>query len=171
MIPHLLLTLLHLTLTTSTSSSTTNQSSFNHTSAATAITSSLSSFATIQKGSFTFFFLKDCSKYHLPSCFALNADSPYGLTLLPPAPAEQNPFRGCVTKTGRCGNSCNPTNDPDLFHGVCVDQLPMQWRLGQDEAVVLIGRSPPRTKYWSITSYLMSQYYDANTSGPWLHPV
>ena len=40
----------------------------------------------------------------------------------------------------------------------------MQWRLGQDEAVVLIGRSPPRTKYWSITSYLMSQFYDANTS-------
>ena len=35
----------------------------------------------------------------------------------------------------------------------------MRWRLGRDEAVLLIGRTPPRAKYWSITPYVMSQYY------------
>ena len=43
--------------------------------------------------------------------------------------------------------------------------MPMRWRLGRDEAVVLVGRSPPRSQYWSITPYTMSQYY-----APGAHP-
>ena len=35
----------------------------------------------------------------------------------------------------------------------------MQWLLGNDEAVVILGISPPEAVYWSITSYVMSQRY------------
>ena len=51
---------------------------------------------TVQSGAYSFFFLADCAKHSLPSCFALNADSPYGLTSLPKAPGEKE-YRGCVT--------------------------------------------------------------------------
>ena len=106
---------------------------------------------TVQSGAYSFFFLADCAKHKLPSCFALNADSPYGLTSLPKAPGEKQ-YRGCVTKTGRCGDGCNPNDDPHLTKSVCPDGMPMQWRLGRDEAVLLIGRTPPKAKYWSITN-------------------
>lgn len=119
---------------------------------------------TVQSGAYSFFFLADCAKHKLPSCFALNADSPYGLTSLPKAPGEKQ-YRGCVTKTGRCGDGCNPNDDPHLTKSVCPDGMPMQWRLGRDEAVLLIGRTPPKAKYWSITPYVMSQWY-----GPGKHP-
>ena len=119
---------------------------------------------TVQFGAYSFFFLSDCAKHNLPSCFALNADSPYGLTSLPKAPGEKV-YRGCVTKTGRCGDGCNPDNDPKLTKSICPHGLPMQWRLKKDEAVLLIGRTPPKAKYWSITPYLMSQWY-----GPGAHP-
>ena len=48
---------------------------------------------TVQSGAYSFFFLADCAKHSLPSCFALNADSPYGLTSLPKAPGEKE-YRG-----------------------------------------------------------------------------
>ena len=70
---------------------------------------------------------------------------------------------GASPKTGRCGDGCNPNNDPHLTKSVCPDGLPMQWRLGKDEAVLLIGRTPPEAKYWSITPYVMSQWYGAGT--------
>ena len=136
---------------------------FNHTLSASAVaTALLQQHFTVQQGQYSFFFLSDCKKYNLPSCFALNADSPYGMTLLPPAPHETE-YQGCVTKSKRCGNGCNPSNNPALQTSVCIHQLPMQWRLNPDEAVVLIGRSPPPTKYWSITSYLMSRHYTGSS--------
>jgi hypothetical protein len=96
---------------------------FNHKNAANSVKNSLKESFTVQIGGYTFFFLTDCTKYKLPSCFALNADSPYGLTLLPPAPKE-NEYKGCVTKTNRCGNGCNPNDDPYLFKSVCINQMP-----------------------------------------------
>lgn len=80
------------------------------------------------------------------------------MTSLPPAPNEPT-YRGCISATKECGNGCNPDDDPALVHGVCPGGLPMQWRLGPDEAVLLLGRTPPAAVYWSITSYVMSQYY------------
>jgi len=84
------------------------------------------------------------------------------MTLLPPSPSE-NEYKGCVDKTNRCGNGCNPNNDPSLSTSVCIDNKPMQWRIEKDEAVIMIGRTPPTTKYYSITSYLMSQYYNQSS--------
>ena len=134
---------------------------FSHSTAANLLTSSLTQSPTsfiVQPGAYTFFFLADCLTYNLPSCFALNADSPYGLTLLPPSPTEKE-YKGCITKTDRCGNGCNPNNDPALTKSVCINNRPMQWRIDRNEAVVLIGTTPPKAKYWSFTTYLMSQYY------------
>lgn len=113
---------------------------------------------TVSLGSFGFFFLSDCAVYNLTSCFALNPGSPYGYAHLPPGPRENVPFRGCVTKTGNCGNGCQ-AGDKTLYQGVCKDDLPMQWRLEQSEAVVIIMQTPPKAMYWSWTSYLMSRYY------------
>ena len=47
--------------------------------AATAIATALrnsSGGATVARGAYSFFFLKDCAEARLPSCFALNAASP-----------------------------------------------------------------------------------------------
>jgi hypothetical protein len=112
--------------------------------------------ADVQKGDLSFFFLSDCKRLNVSSCFALNADSPYGLVVLPPSPKEHKEFLGCTkdTRTGahECGNGFNPRNDAALFNGFCSDKnYPMRWRLGADEAVVLVGRSPPKCTYWSIT--------------------
>ena len=138
-------------------------SGFDHSTAAQLLKSKLQlSNNTVQQGAYSFFFLSDCSKYDLPSCFALNADSPYGMTLLPSAPDEPE-YRGCISKTGRCGNGCNPSNDPELSKSVCIDELPMQWRIGKDEAIILLGETPPKSKYWSITGYLMSHFYDQSS--------
>ena len=83
----------------------------------------------------------------------------YGMTLLPPGPRETTQYKGCITKNGVCGDGCNPTADPTLNNGVCINGMPMQWRLERDEAVVLIAQAPSRSKYWSVTSYLMSRFY------------
>ena len=133
---------------------------FDYNLAASQVSSALqaSGYATLA-GEYQFFFLEDCDEKKLPSCFALNADSPYGMTLLPPA-SQQNAFTDCVDKTGRCGLGCNPDRDPNLIVSVCEnDNMSMQWLLGSDEAVVIIGLSPPEAVYWSITSYVMSQRY------------
>jgi hypothetical protein len=113
----------------------------------------------INEGSVSFFFLKDCLTYNLKTCFALNADAPYGLFHLPPNPAEPQ-YRGCVNKTEICGNGCNPKNDPFLYNGVCKKDMPMQWRLTPEEVVLILGTSPPECSYWSITHYLMSSFYE-----------
>ena len=85
-----------------------------------------------------------------------------------PAGPNEPTYRGCVTKTNVCGNGCNPSKDPTLNTGICINNtLPMQWRLRQDEAVVIVGLTPPPSLYYSITTYLMSSYYTsaANMGG------
>jgi hypothetical protein len=111
------------------------------------------------EGAVSFFFLKDCLKYNFKTCFALNADSPYGLFHLPPNPSEKQ-YRGCISKTQVCGDGCNPENDPALNTGICYNKLPMQWRLEKEEVILILGTTPPECTYWSITPYLMSSFYE-----------
>ena len=113
----------------------------------------------VQAGDYSFFFLKDCATYDLDNCFALNADSPYGMTLLPDAP-EQPEYNGCVTATDICGLGCNPDDDPDLDSKICYNEdQTMKWLLGEDDAIVILMEAPPECKYWSLTYYQMSKYY------------
>lgn len=113
------------------------------------------------EGAVSFFFLGDCLRYDFKTCFALNADSPYGLFHLPPNPTETK-YRGCVTKTKVCGDGCNPKNDSNLNTGICYKGYPMQWRVKTEEIILILGRTPPECIYWSITPYLMSSYYETN---------
>lgn len=112
----------------------------------------------VQAGNYSFFFLKDCATYDLDSCFALNADSPYGMTFLPDAPGQAE-YDGCVADGGACGLGCNPNDNPDLDTKICYDGKTMKWLLGEDDAVVVLMEAPPECKYWSVTYYQMSKYY------------
>jgi hypothetical protein len=111
----------------------------------------------ISEGAVSFFFLKDCLKYNFKTCFALNADSPYGLFHLPPHPSETK-YKGCISKTGVCGDGCNTQNDTSLNKGICYKGYPMQWRLEKYEIILILGLTPPQCTYWSITPYLMSSF-------------
>jgi hypothetical protein len=113
----------------------------------------------MNEGAVSFFFLKDCLRYDFKTCFALNADSPYGLFHLPPNQSEKQ-YKGCITKTDVCGDGCNPNNDPNLNTGICYKQYPMQWRLQKEEVILILGTTPPDCTYWSITPYLMSSFYE-----------
>ena len=118
------------------------------------LTNSTSSY-TVQPGSYSFFFLKDCDTYNLDSCFALNADSPYGMTLVPDGP-EQPAYTDCETLTGVCGIGC-PPGDPKI----CIEEKPMKHLLGKDEAIVILMETPPPCQYWSMTYYQMSTSYNS----------
>jgi hypothetical protein len=69
------------------------------------------------------------------SCSGNNPSSPYARVRLPPAPGQTVP---------------NPNADPD---GTATS-----WRLRQDEAVVIVGRTPPSARYYGFTPYLSDRY-------------
>ena len=122
---------------------------------------------TVQNGSYFFFFISDCATYNLDTCFLLNADSPYGMTMLPSSPVEVLPYLGAVTPSltggGAVGDGCQTRNGvtyPEITPRICQDGRSMQWRLGYDEAIVLIGKTPPPAIYWSFTSYVFTQHYN-----------
>jgi hypothetical protein len=121
---------------------------------ANSLTSSLTNSSYIvQPGSSMFFFLKDCDTYNLDTCFALNADTPYGFALVPDGPG-QPAYTDCETLTDVCGIGC-PPGDPKI----CVDGKPMKYVLGKDEAIIMLLESPPPCQYWSLTYYQMSTSY------------
>jgi len=37
------------------------------------------------------------------------------------------------------------------------------WRLQGNEALVMFGTSPPEMRYWGVTNYLFSRFYDDST--------
>jgi len=69
------------------------------------------------------------------SCSGTNPSSPYARLRLPPAPGQTAP---------------NPNADPD---GTATS-----WRLRQDEAVVVVGVTPPSAQYYGFTPYLSDRY-------------
>jgi hypothetical protein len=75
----------------------------------------------------------------IPNCYYINASAPYMRCMLPKAPGQ-------TTKNNICG-----------FYddNQCAD-----FRLRQDEAIVMIGWTPPMgVKYFSYRSYLHTRYY------------
>ncbi|MFO0694670.1 MAG: hypothetical protein U0230_14005 [Polyangiales bacterium] len=89
---------------------------------------------TVDEGRFAFFRVEDCAS--LPSCYGNNPSSPYGLYLLPPAPDEV----------------IDPTTPP-----LSDATVRSTFRLGGDEAVVFLGRTPPEARYFGFRSYLASR--------------
>ncbi len=87
-----------------------------------------------------------CCACKLPSCFANNPSSPYGLAVLPPAP-DQSP------------SVPNPYSEWFTENHTYPDGFSWFWRLRPDEAVVFIGTTPPRMKYFGFTAYLYDRYH------------
>lgn len=83
-----------------------------------------------------FFFPEDCED--LPSCYSGNATSPYAFFSVPPSP----------------GAAPLPTTH---LGAPSEDGVSRVFNLRQDEAVVYLGRTPPRAAYFSYTPYLFSR--------------
>lgn len=86
-----------------------------------------------------------CCKCSLPSCYANNASTRYGFFALPPAPGQsaavKNPYAEWFTQD----------------HALPADWS-FAWRMRPDEAVVFIGKTPPKVEYFGFTAYLYDRY-------------
>lgn len=89
-----------------------------------------------------------CSEGKVDSCLGNNAGAPYAACLLPPAP-NQNPSEGQEPPIGY--NPANPNNYPANIEYVAPG---FTYKLRPDEAIVLIGRTPPPAYYFSFRSYV-----------------
>ena len=92
--------------------------------------------------------LKLCSLGYLKYCFGNNAGFPYLAHLLPPAP-QQHPSQGQQPP-----KDFDP-NDPD--NAVAnPDFAPpgISYKLRPDEAIIMVGRTPPQARYFSYRSYV-----------------
>jgi hypothetical protein len=85
----------------------------------------------------------------VPSCFANNAAAPYLIPLVPLSPGETAP-----TLTG-AGPSSFITDYPLVKED---KGLYMEYFLRPDEAIVLVGKTPPEVTYFGFTSYLVRRY-------------
>jgi hypothetical protein len=103
----------------------------------------------VQEGSISYIdILKLASEGKVNSALGNNVGAPYAICLLPPAP-NQDPSEGQQPQIGY--NSDNPNNFP-----ANIDFLAPGFasKLRPDEAIVLIGSTPPPALYYSLRSYL-----------------
>lgn len=84
----------------------------------------------------------------IDTAFANNAGAPYASYLLPPAP-NQDPSPGQKPPKGY--NPNNPNNYPA---NVEYGWPGTYYKLRPDEAIILIGKTPPPAQYFSFRSYL-----------------
>ena len=103
----------------------------------------------VQEGKLKYFdMLKLVSEGKMGTAFANNAGAPYATYILPPAP-NQNPSPGQKPPKGY-----NP-QDPDNYPANIVYSVPgLDYKLRADEAIVLIGNTPPPAYNFSYRSYL-----------------
>lgn len=111
----------------------------------------------VQQGSFyELDTIKEASAGRLLSCFGNNAGSSYMVFNLPAAPEQDN---------AKGNPDYNWPDDPaTLYDDPDVENAPAnpyfapggwQYKLGQDEAIVLITQLPPECKYYSFINYVM----------------
>jgi hypothetical protein len=84
-----------------------------------------------------------CCQCQLPTCYAYNPSSPYGLGILPPAPDQDplNPYSEWFYEDAHYPEGWSPF-----------------WRQRADEAVVFIGTTPPKMDYFGFTGYLYDRH-------------
>jgi hypothetical protein len=103
----------------------------------------------VQEGKISYIdIIKLCSEGKVDSCLANNVGAPYAICLLPPAP-NQDPSEGQPPPIGYNPDSPNnyPANIDYIAPGV-------NSKLRPDEAVVLIGKTPPPALYYCFRSYI-----------------
>ena len=112
------------------------------------ITTIKNNFENIQNGKFRFWQTTDCLSIlyekspfiNYDGCYFQNPDAPYGLMLFPPHVDEiPDNYYGF------------PINDSDNFTGT--------WHMKANEAIILLGTTPPECKYFSFSNYLYSRHF------------
>jgi hypothetical protein len=88
-------------------------------------------------------------------CYASNPLTPYGLIYLPNAPNETN--AGGYTNTCVQHGLCKTVNGTTYNPG---------WRIAEGEVIVLTGKTPPESKYWSFTNYIYTRYHEKGWKPP-----
>jgi hypothetical protein len=88
---------------------------------------------TLQKGVFAFIDMANCCA---SSCSGNNPSSPYATFWLPPGPGQTVP---------------DPNPDPQKGNASS------SYHLRADEAVLFVGKTPPKSRYFGFTPYLMTR--------------
>lgn len=86
----------------------------------------------------------------LPTAYAYNPSSPYGIFVLPPAP-DQDPSVG------------NPYSEWYAEDGLYPEGWSWFVRQRPDEAIVYIGSTPPKMDYFSLLHYVYDRYHENYT--------
>lgn len=103
----------------------------------------------VQEGKLSYIdIIKLCSEGKVDSCLGNNVGAPYASCLLPPAPS-QNPSEGQMPPIGY--DPDNPNNYPANINYIAPG---VNSKLRPDEAVVLIGITPPPALYYCFRSYI-----------------
>lgn len=103
----------------------------------------------VQEGSITYIdILNLCSEGKVDSALGNNVGAPYAICLLPPA-LDQEPSQGQQPPIGY--NPNNPNNYPANLDYIAPG---FSSKMRPDEAIVIIGRTPPPALYYSFRSYL-----------------
>lgn len=102
----------------------------------------------VQEGKVSYIdILKLCSEGKVDSCLGNNVGAPYAVCLLPPAP-NQEPSEG---QEPPIGNPDNPNKCPANIDYIAPG---FASKLRPDEAIVLIGKTPPPALYYCFRSYV-----------------
>ncbi len=105
----------------------------------------------VQKGAFTSVdFFKLYQEKLVRSCNGNNADNPYFACAMPLSPGQTCPDYLDIDKD----------QDPKLY---------LSFRLRPNEAIVLVGKTPPEVKYFSYFAFLSTRSPDY-ARNPWLNP-
>ena len=98
---------------------------------------------TVQYGSFIYITPERCKL--MPSCYANNPPSPYGVTLLPKSPNENTDTYSNWEKTLH-----------DTINGTMMSAT---FRLRQDETILMLGQTSPRALYYAYIPYVFDRWY------------
>mgnify|MGYP003308235884 CR=1 FL=1 len=97
----------------------------------------------VQYGDYEYLTPERCQE--MPSCYAINPITPYGLTFLPPGPHED------ISTHARGWRYLTIQMD-----GV---NMSANFRLDAGETVVMLGQTPPRCLYYSYVPYVFDRWY------------
>ena len=98
---------------------------------------------TVQRGSYIYITPERCKL--MPSCYANNPPSPYGVTLLPKSPNEN-------TDTYSNWGETLGDNETGVYHSAT-------FRLRQDETIVMLGQTAPKALYYAYIPYVFDRWY------------
>jgi hypothetical protein len=103
---------------------------------------------TVQQGRIGYFdLIKVYNAGVIPSAYGNNPTTKYLLYFVPPAPGEKVPetFAKIATTVGMS------------------PEVSSFWNLGPDEAIIFVGRTPPRCRYFSYDHYIVDRTYGNET--------